>query len=368
MSYRGTMLPMDSSGGTGYTRISIDSSGAATVLATASRADGTSAPWAVRSGTLTYVSENPLLSQTSLEGRNLAFADLLYDLLAPATQSRHRALVRLEDVNPTTDPTNLLAIVNYLSGHGVPFSVGVFPVFRDPNGAGGNGDVTVRLSDRPALVSALSYATTHGGSLVLHGYTHQYATKNNPVNGRSGDDAEFYLCHLDASQQLQLDGHVSEDSQAWALGRLDQALTAVRTAGLPQPAMVEFPHYMASATDYLAAGKRFDSRYERSLYFPGALSGQQIDDTRRLWQMFPYAVRDVYGTAVIPENLDYVLSDASNIQKMLNQARSNLVVRDGVASFFYHPLLGLGQLPQLVDGLKAMGYTFVAGQDLVGSS
>ena len=52
---------------------------------------------------------------------------------------------------------------------------------------------------------------------------------------------------------------------------------------------------------------------------------------------------------------------------MLATARENLVVRDGVASFFYHPFLGVGSLPKLVDGLRAMGYTFVAAQDVAGS-
>ena len=97
--------------------------------------------------------------------------------------------------------------------------------------------------------------------------------------------------------------------------------------------------------------------------FPGTLSGQPVDDSHPAWQMFPYTVRDVYGTAVIPEDLDYVHSDGSNITDMLNQARENLVVRDGVASFFYHPFLSVAQLQQVVDGVRALGYTFVAGQD-----
>lgn len=363
MEYKDITLPMYPDGGAGHTQIGIDDPKAATVLATAWRVDGSSVPWAVRSGNLTYVSENPLLSQSRAEGRNLAFADLLFDALSPGTRQRHRALVRLEDVNPTTDPAKLREITAYLAGRQIPFSIGVFPVFRDP---AGDGDVTVRLSDRPALVSALAYATAHGGRLVLHGYTHQYATKANPQNGRSGDDAEFYLCHTDEAQQLQLDGHVPEDSRTWALGRIDQALTELRAAGLPKPAVFEFPHYMASATDYLAAGERFAYRYERSLYFPGALSGQPVDDARPAWQMFPYPVRDVYGSTVLPENLDYV-GDEGAVTRILDDARANLAVRDGVASFFYHPLLGLGQLPKLVDGLRAMGYTFTAGQDLVAS-
>jgi uncharacterized protein YdaL len=278
---------------------------------------------------------------------------------------RHQALIRLEDVGPTADPVKLRQVIDYLHGQGVPFSVGVYPVYRDPNGVGGNGDVTIRMSERPAVVAALQYAAAHGGSLVMHGYTHQYANLANPSNGESGQDAEFYLCHFDSAQRMIPDGPVLQDSQAWALGRIDQGLAEFQQAGLPRPSTFEFPHYMASPDDYLAAGQRFGYRYERSLYFSGLLSGSPVSDTQRSWQFFPYAVRDVYGTVVVPENLDYVTSGGDSIPGMIQAARGNLVVREGVASFFYHPFLGVGQLPQLVDAIRAMGYTFATAQQVV---
>lgn len=48
--------------------------------------------------------------------RVLAFADLLFDALAPQTRERHRALVRLEDINPRRDPRDLRAAADYLHG------------------------------------------------------------------------------------------------------------------------------------------------------------------------------------------------------------------------------------------------------------
>ena len=50
---------------------------------------------------------------------------------------------------------------------------------------------------------------------------------------------------------------------------------------------------------------------------------------------------------------------------MLASARRQLVVRDGVASFFYHPFLGLQYLPQLVEGIQQLGYTFVPATTLL---
>ena len=74
------------------------------VVAQAVRSDGSTFPWALRSRNLTYVGELPFV-YTSETDRYLVFADLLFDALAPRTPERHRALLRLEDINPRTDPT-----------------------------------------------------------------------------------------------------------------------------------------------------------------------------------------------------------------------------------------------------------------------
>ena len=42
----------------------------------------------------------------------------------------------------------------------------------------------------------------------------------------------------------------------------------------------------------------------------------------------------------------------------------NLVVRDGFASFFFHPYLDISYLQQAVSGLRAVGYTFVSPASL----
>lgn len=83
-------------------------------------------------------------------------------------------------------------------------------------------------------------------------------------------------------------------------------------------------------------------------------------------QFFPYAVNDVYGMKVLPENIGNYEPVAVNNNPprfpadIVENARRNLVVRDGFASFFYHPYYGTQALAQIVDGIKALGYTFVA--------
>ena len=139
----------------------------------------------------------------------------------------------------------------------------------------------------------------------------------------------------------------------------------------PAPTMFEFPHYAGSATDYKVVNSLFGVRYDRGLYFPGVLSGKTVDHSKVNGQFFPYAVRDVYGSVVIPENIGNVEPEPFNNHParlpadLVASAGRNLVVRDGVASFFYHPYLGTDHLRDLVTGIKAQGYTFVGGDSML---
>ena len=87
-------------------------------------------------------------------------------------------------------------------------------------------------------------------------------------------------------------------------------------------------------------------------------------------QFFPYVVKDVYGTKVLPENLGDVSPDPWFIYParlpadIVAAGQKNLVVRDGFASFFFHPYLDISYLQQSVTGLQAAGYTFVSPASL----
>ena len=90
-------------------------------------------------------------------------------------------------------------------------------------------------------------------------------------------------------------------------------------------------------------------------------------------QFFPYLIyKDVYGYKVIPENLGNIEPEPFEgyrslyPEDLIRHAQKNLVVRDGVASFFYHTDLGTEYLRQVVEGLQHLGYTFVAADKLMG--
>ena len=369
VAYKGQDLYRYAANPAGIMDLTITDATKAQVLATAKRADGTTFPWAVRSGSFTYIGEIPF-AYVDHGDRYLAFSDLLFDALAPGTATRHRALVRIEDVGPDSDPGELRALADYLYSQNIPFSVAVYPRYVDPKGVN-NGGVkeAYDLRTQPAVVSALKYMQSKGGTLLMHGYTHQYGTEPNPYDGVSANDFEFYTAHIDLNNNVVYDGPVPDDSTKWANGRLDSAARAFTAAGLAVPTIFEFPHYAGSAVDYKAVAARFSTRYDRGLYF-GGLFGGTANYSRLNGQYFPYVVRDIYGTKVIPETVGNVEPEPFNNHparfpdELVRAAEQNLVVRDGFASFFYHPYLGTDYLKTTVEGIRGLGYTFVAGSSL----
>jgi YD repeat-containing protein len=373
VNYEGKTFTRDPQNGAGIMGTSISDPAKATPIGTAVRADGSTLPWGVTSGNFTYVGEIPFAYMT-MDDRYVAFSDLLIDVLAPATAVRHRALVRIEDVGPDATPSELRHTTDYLYSKNVPFTVAVYPRYRDPNGVSSGGVAEdYALADRPQVVAELKYMQSHGGTLLMHGYTHQYSNVANPYNGVSADDFEFYAAHVDAANSVIYDGPVAVDSQAWAQGRISDSFTAFAAAGLTTPTIFEFPHYAGSDADNKAVGATFQKRYDRGLYSSGSLRGGPIDNTKIVGQFFPYTVRDIYGVVVVPENIGNIELEMVNNHPphlpadIIKSAQLNTAVRDGVASFFYHPYLdeqvgspNTALLKTTVEGIQAAGYTFVA--------
>lgn len=360
--YKGRRLDRNSAASGPLMDLVITDPARVTVLAEARRADGTTFPWAVRSDGLTYIGEVPFSYPTESD-RYLIVSDLLFDLLAPATPERHRAMVRLEDVTPASDPANLRALADVLAKRGIPFSVGVIPVWLDPLAPEGSPR-KLTFADRPEVVAALKYMQRRGATLIAHGYTHQFKAVPNPFNGRSGTDYEFFRTQLGDNGDAVLVGPVPGDSRRWAARRATAAIRAMTAAGLPRPTIWETPHYTASAVDYEAFGDLFSARYERDLLFSGYLSGD-VDPRRFLDQYFPFEVVDVYGSTVLPENLGHLELDVPAAERvvpadLIRRAAAQLVVRDGIASFFVHSFYPPSMLAKTVDGIESLGYTFVS--------
>jgi uncharacterized protein YdaL len=365
VTYKNVRLDRDASAGPimQYTRLN---TAKAKVLGWAEWANGRQTAWAVRSKHLTYIGENPLAFIGPTD-RYLAFCDLLFDLLAPATKERHRALVRIEDIHALTPPPVLRALADYFAGVKVPFSIAVIPVYTDPLGAQNGGTpITKALHEAPDVVEAIKYMIAKGATLVLHGYTHQYGQEKNPYTGTTVDDFEFFRAHVDADNNVVQDGPVAGDSAQWADKRIVQALAEMESAGLPRPEIFEYPHYGGSVPDSLAIASHFKTAYQRASYYEGALSHKPVNYAHALSMFFPFAVHDLYGWKVIPENLgNYIPVGYNNHAQwrpadLRRAAKLHRVVRDGVASFFFHPMYDTAVLREIVQGIQSEGYVFVA--------
>lgn len=296
------------------------------VLATTTNGD-TTYPYAVRSGNFWFIADSPF-SYAGEGDRYLSFADLLHDILAIDHPAARQAMVRIEDVSVDDDPDEIRAIADYLASQGVPFQIALIPIFRDPERG-----LEIYLTDRPRFVAALRYAVSRGGSILLHGVTHQH-------RGASADDYEFW--------DDLADKPVRGDSPERVRAKLAMALDECFRAGL-YPVAWETPHNTASAEVYRTLATVFTVFQERTL----------TANRMGTEQYFPFVVRDQFGRLVVPENLGY-LQPADKPEAILERARAGLAVRDGIASFYFHPFLKLDLLKGIVSGMKEMGYEFVS--------
>lgn len=337
------------------------------VLAEMQAADGEVTPWALRSGDLTWISESPM-AYASEDDRYLVFADILSRTLAPDAPEIHQALMRIEDIGPNADPEQLQTLLAAIEALDVPFSATVYDTFADPAGHYSNGrSRQFTLNERPYLTAALRDMARAGGTLIMHGHTHQHGETPNPNFAVSGSDYEFFRVGLDPAGRFDLLGPLADDDGAMWDERLDLAFDNWAEAGLPRPWLFTSPHYAASPSAYRSMGERFPARLERVLYFGGEASGDpDVDPALFSEQFFPYPVRDIRGDVILPETLGNWAPPGSvhgrSMEAMLETARRNLVLRDSYASFFFHWYLDPARLTELTRSLQAMGYEFVSPQ------
>ena len=333
-------------------------------------ASGVTAPYVTQSGNFWFVADLPL-TYTSPRDRYVVFADLLHDMLGVVHEEKHQAMIRLEDIDAQVDPDNLKPVVDYLHGKGIPFSMAVIPHYKDPYGSQNAGvPMDIPLAEATTLRLALDYSVARGGEILQHGLSHQSDKYLNgfPGTGGSGLDYEFW--------DVMRNAPMLDDSVPWALSRVNQGLREFLDLGY-QPVAWETPHYHGSPSTLRAVAQVYQSAYQRHTYYtsdhPNLTPGLGADF--ELWQFFPYVVeRDHYGLRVLPENLgnlqyyQFGVEEELTAQDILLNARYALAVRDGFASFFFHPFLagaitggrGMDDLREIVEGMEAMGYTWTS--------
>jgi uncharacterized protein YdaL len=291
-------------------------------------------PYMVKSRNLVYVADLPFTGATETD-RYLLFCEKLHDILGEKHPESHQAILRIEDVTPMSDPDKLRDVADILSERGIPFLVGVVPIFVNPG-----EDRRVTLTERPEVVDALKYMVRNGGSIVMHGVTHQY-------KGISTDDCEFW----DGINARPIAGETSDDVSR----KIEMGIDEFFKNGL-YPIAWETPHYQASMKSLDVISKFFSTVVEQRM----------VIDNFDYGQYFPYIInKDLYGQRIYPENLGYVplstnLDTSRNaVKRIIRNADAIRQVHDGVVSCFFHPFLNHKLLTELVDGIQAKGFTFV---------
>src|SRR5207237_240857 len=127
-------------------------------------------PYIMRSTRFWYVAGSPFDFVEKVNGRYLAFADVLHDILGQPQDASHLAYLRIEDVNPASDPNRLRQDADVFAANHVPFMVAFIPFYVDPA-----RHIRISLAQAPEMLRALRYVETKGGTILVHGDTHQNA-------------------------------------------------------------------------------------------------------------------------------------------------------------------------------------------------
>lgn len=359
----------------GVTQLNDDS--VAKVLSTAINTDTqVKVPYIINAENFWYVADIPF-EYYNLRGRYLILCDILHDILNSKHVTKHRALIRLEDVNPSTVPEELAVATKLLEKEKIPFSISLIPFFKDPTGGYYGYPVEMDFSESPRLLQILKRAQHNRAPIIMHGVTHQLDSAKDPKLTVTAVGYEFW----DSEKNCPLEN----DSVKFVEERINHGRKELLKNGL-RPVAFETPHYIASALDYRVFAKEFDTTFQKVTYH--LYDAANIDITPEklkelgkfhIQQVFPYIInRDFYGQRVIPAStLSYITYDDAQdidvlIEKMeliLEEAKALQVVRDGYASFYIHPFVikamdnngidGEEVLKVLIRGIKDLGYEFI---------
>jgi len=256
-------------------------------------------------------------------GAHLVFCDILSEVYGIDRGSF--ALVRLEDISARTTSENLLSVTGFLKDEEFPFTLAVIPIYVFEN------KTKIHISWNSDFRLKVKRALLDGGEIVLHGATHQY-------DGLTGIDFEFW--------DEKSDTPVGDSE--YALQRVADALIEIEFSEL-KPYLIgwETPHYKASDEAYAVFEEYFELLYEHQYW------GYDL-------VLLPYPVQRG-NTTYVPTNLYYVRGEdpQNDVDRILDEARLLAGLRYGaVASFFYHPSLGLEYLKKIVWGLQEQGWVF----------
>lgn len=258
-------------------------------------------------------------------------ADVLYDFFEEYSFEESQVYIRLEDVHPFRDTNKLIAVGEYLYEKRIPFMIALIPAYKNPK----SGFITF-MSDHKEFVNTIKYLQDLGGTVVLHGFTHE------SFGGEtSGEGFEFWNDMND--QPLNL------DMKEWIHSRIGKGILECIQNDI-YPLAFELPHYAISQKGY----------FHLKNYFSTHVGQLQTSDIAFNTVGFPYAL---YNTKrfhkFIPENLGYVNpNNPLAINMIFNNFEKLSMVRGFTGGVFFHPYLDIKYLKEIVTEFENKNVKF----------
>jgi len=329
------------------------------VHAWAENSAGRRIPYALQSGNFWYIADNPF-TYIHEQDRYLIFADLIAPMMGRDVTCAPRALARMEDLSPGDEGDDLKRMLDVIDRVGIPFIATVIPLYVDNN----TDPVTKkRWTENSGALDQLHRIPKIRGRIFQHGYTHQFENLKNPF-GVSGGDWEFWRVELDASGKRITSSPIPGMTASSALRRIETGRSILMSLSTPTSKLAPegwtTPHYEADPSYYATFNQVYKRVIERRIYQVGSVIAGQF---------FPYPVRDVNGTLILPENLGSV--QPNYLLPMVEEAaRANRVLRCPWASHFFHAYTikptydgpnaySAAQFEGFLRNIQDLGYTYV---------
>lgn len=264
------------------------------------------------------------------------FCDSLNDIFNIKTFDKGRIFVRIEDVHAFREPKNLVEIADYLSSKNIPFTIALIPAYVNPK-----NHKVITLSESPEIVKAIKYMQDKGGTVILHGYTHQY--KKEEV---SGEGYEFW--------DGKKDEPLKENMKIFVKDRVLNGLRVCIENGI-YPLAFEAPHYAMESEGYKELKK----------YFSTYIGQHQNNDKKFSTNTYPYIIRDTEEFNIfIPENLGYIdPEDKFTFQNIKENLDKLSIVRGFSGGFFFHSYLSIEYLKNTIEYLEKQNIEFMNLRD-----
>ncbi|AIF45541.1 polysaccharide deacetylase family protein [Virgibacillus halodenitrificans] len=287
-------------------------------------------------------------------------ANALYEVFGepPAMNvDTHPGYIRLEDVHPMVNPNHLMGIAKILAEKNIPYMIAVIPVYTNP--------ITKEqhhFSDSPELIKTLKFMQKNGGSIVLHGYTHQFRlsetgegfefwdTENNMPIYHNQDEEVIIKTEDDFNTVSDYEQYLHEQKtheKSYIEERLTKGIEELANYGL-YPLAFEAPHYTMSQQGYQITSKYFST-------YVGQL--QLSDQDWKVMAAAPYITTPsfLHGMQLLPETIGYVdPEDPLALDKMIQNAKEHQIVRNGMVAGFFHPYLGVEVFQEFIEEMEKL--------------